>query len=322
MTIKYRSVSKYSSPLATITSSTASGTAHIFVFLIMANANIVFAGNLLQSLHPFTFLFWGFFAATLVFLFRLIFINGSQALMIARPSIGPLLALNVTSAVNWFGYFYALRFIEPAIVAAIFGGIGPLSIIGLERVIRQQHLPPSAYGAAVGILCGTLLLAWASVSGQSGLKSLDLSNTLIGLTAAIIGGSSQAMTVVAIKQLGDRGWNASQIMAHRFYLLVLLALVFALKGPGLYVSPTVQVFYLAVATVLGIITPLWALQRGIILSEPFFVASLLSLAPLLAYLFQGFDARIAWSTISAMGCMMVVFFTFISLRLRYIRDLP
>ena len=55
--------------------------------------------------------------------------------------------------------------------------------------------------------------------------------------------------------------------------------------------------------------PLWPLQRGIILSEPFTVAAMLSLAPILTYLFQAFDDRMHWSLASAVGCLVVTAFT-------------
>jgi drug/metabolite transporter (DMT)-like permease len=281
----------------------------VATFLVLANANAVFSGRLLQTLHPFTFLFWSFLVSALFFGVVLVARHGLRALAIPRDSITPLLTLNATSACTWIGYFFALRYIEPAIVSAMMGGLGPLTTIGLDRLVRGRRLPSRIYVPATGVFVGAALLAWASLTGRSGLTELGIAASAIGLTAASIGGIFQALNTVATKQLGDRGWSSTQIMTHRFYLLVLVAAVAALSGPGLRVDGAAAVGMMLIAAVLGTIAPLWPLQRGIILSEPFTVAAMLSLAPILTYLFQGFDDRLHWSTVSAVGCVLIVVFT-------------
>jgi drug/metabolite transporter (DMT)-like permease len=307
-------------PLLAMSSATL-GIAYVSAFLVLANANAVFSGSLLQSLHPFTFLFWSFFATSIFFGAFLVAKNGLGALALNRASMVPLLTLNATSAFSWIGYFYALRFIEPAIVSAIMGGLGPLSTILLERAVRRRRLPSRIYVAATGILFGTGILAWASLTGLSGLKEISISASVIGLTASAIGGASQALNTIATKQLGERGWTATQIMTHRFYLLLVVAAFLALTGPGLSLGSTSQAGFLAIATVLGVIAPLWPLQRGILLSEPFTVAALLSLAPILTYLFQVFDDRIHWSIASATGCAVVAIFMIYGTRMIHKGDL-
>jgi drug/metabolite transporter (DMT)-like permease len=213
------------------------------------------------------------------------------------------------TALSWIGYFVALRYIEPAIVTAIVCGFGPPSIIVLERMVRQQKLPSYAYVAAAGTLLGTTVLVWASMAGLSGIKTANPYESLVGLVSAIVSGISQAMTVIATKQLGDKGWNATRIMSHRFHLLIPIAAILAISGPGLSVASFDQMSHMAIAMIFGVALPLWLLQRGILLSTPFTVSVLLSLGPVLTYIVQGFDDRITWSMPSALGCLVVVLFT-------------
>ncbi|MFI1160763.1 EamA family transporter [Streptomyces sioyaensis] len=289
--------------------SSRAGIAYVSAFLVLANANAVFSGNLLQSMHPFTFLFWSFFVSAVFFGIVLVARNGFASLKIERASVVPLLILNGTTAFNWIGYFYALHFIEPAIVSAMMGGLGPLVTIALERFLRKRRFPKRVYVPAAGVLLGAGMLAWASLTGKSGLAEISVTASVIGLIASTVGGVSQALNTVATKQLGERAWSATRIMTHRFYLLLVIAAGLSLSGPGLAVGGASQAGLLAVATVLGVIAPLWPLQRGIILSEPFTVAALLALAPILTYVFQGFDARMHWSVLSAVGCAVVAVFT-------------
>lgn len=297
--------------------SEAAGIAQVAAFVVLGTANAVYSGNLLQDLHPFTFLFWSFLATSAVFLGLLARRQGLAAWRVGRESIRPLVVLNVTSALNWIGYFYALRFIEPAVVSSIMGGVGPLVTIGLERLVRHRRLSQGAATAAIGILAGAAVLAWGSLSGRSGLADSSATAAAVGLTSAVFGGLSMALTTIAVKQLGERGWSSSAILAHRFYLLVLIALCLALGGAELMPDGREQWTGIAVATAFGVILPIWLLQRGIIASQPFRVAALLATAPALTYLFQAFDARIEWSAASGIGCLLVSLFTLKAMAVRH-----
>ncbi|GLR10919.1 EamA family transporter [Mixta theicola] len=280
----------------------------VLAFLVMANANAVVSGWLLQSVHPFTLLFWGFLITGLFFFARLSLQHGRSALKIPRASFASLITLNIASAISWIGYYYALKFIEPAIVSALMGCIGPLFIVATSfitlRLLRANQIVTSA-----GIIIGTVVLAWASISDRSAIQNVSYQDVLIGLSAAFIGGIGQVITTLSTKQLAKQNWNASQIMAHRFYLLTLVAACMALNGPGLLVSSFGNVTAIALVSVFGILLPLWLLQKGIILSTPFTVSVLLSLGPLMTLLFQGFDARLLWSNLSVIGCAIIVLAT-------------
>jgi len=296
--------------------------AFVLVFLVLSNTNAVFASNLLQSISPLDFLFWSFLAASFVFGTLLVVRHGFSALAVRRPCAVPLLVLNATTALTWFGFYYALRYVAPAVVTAIMGGLGPLTTVAFQRFAHWRSVPSRMYVVAVGILAGTGVLAWASVSGQSGVGRIGLAASLAGLVAAVVGGIFQALNTMATKRLGELGLTASQIMTHRFYLLMTIAFVLALAGPGLSPGPPAHIGFLALATVLGVLAPLWPLQRGILLSEPVTVAVLLACSPVITYLFQGADSRLHWSAATAAGCAIMVLFTLYGTRLMYSTTRP
>ncbi|WP_414147284.1 DMT family transporter [Erwinia sp. BNK-24-b] len=280
----------------------------VLAFLIMANANAVFSGWLLQSVPPFTLLFWGFFITTLFFFARLTGSQGVAALKIPRASLGGLITLNLASGVSWIGYYYALKFIEPAIVSALMGCIGPLFILFIG-FITQRQLSVNQMITSLGIVAGTAVLAWASIADRSAIQNVTAHHVLLGLGAAFIGGFGQVLTTLSTKGLAKQNWSASQIMAHRFYLLTAVAAVVALNGPGLLPDSSTNMMLTGVVSVFGILLPLWLLQKGIIISSPFTVSVLLSLGPLMTLLFQGLDSRLLWSNMSVIGCGMIVLAT-------------
>jgi drug/metabolite transporter (DMT)-like permease len=284
------------------------GVVYVLGFVLLANANAVFSGRLLQSLHPFVFLFWAFIITVSFYATTQFLLNGRSAFSVTRDSLWPLIALNMTSAFNWIGYFFALRYLEPAIVAAIMCGFGPVSVVVLEKMIQRNSLSRYAYVAAIGTIVGATFLVWTSFIGLAGIRSNSTIDVIIGLCAALAGGISQALTTIVIKELGRRSWTASKIMVHRFYLLLLVVSVLTAFGPGISISSGTQFNMFLIAVVLGVITPLFLLQRGILLSDPFTTSVLLALGPVLTYLFQLFDDRIEFSITSAIGCFVVVFF--------------
>ncbi len=291
-----------------------SGIACVVAFLLLANANAVLSGNLLQHIHPFLLLFWCFLITSIFFQIRLVLFSDQKTKVMKPGSFGLTIVLNAVTAFNWIGYFLALRYVEPAIVSALMGGFGPLSTIFWDHMIRKQKQSLSIYLVAMGILSGASILVVALLMGLSGTQQLELKYTVIGLVAGIIGGVSQALTIVVSKKMGDNGWTATQIMAYRFHLLVFIAAILAYySGPGIVITSRTELLGIALVTVLGVVLPLWLLQRGILLSEPFIVAALLAWAPLLTYFFQVFDSRIEMSSISFLGCMVVVFFSLLGI---------
>lgn len=280
----------------------------VLAFLIMANANAVFSGWLLQSVPPFTLLFWGFLITTLFFFIRLSITQGVDALKIPRASLMGLITLNLASGISWIGYYYALKFIEPAIVSALMGCIGPLFILMVGLISTRQISINQAITSA-GIIAGTAVLSWASIADRSAVQNVSVNHVLLGLGAAFIGGFGQVLTTLSTKKLASQNWSASQIMAHRFYLLTAVAAAVALNSSGLLLDSPASAMSVGAVSVLGIMLPLWLLQKGIILSSPFTVSVLLSLGPLMTLLFQGFDSRLLWSNMSVIGCGIIVLST-------------
>ena len=280
----------------------------VLSFLIMANANAVFSGWLLQSIPTFKLLFWGFLITTLFFFIRLSLSHGLAALKIPHTSFIGLITLNIASSISWIGYYWALKFIEPAIVSALMGCIGPLFIL-MAGFISTRSISINQAFTSVGIIVGTAVLSWASIANLSAVKNVTEHNVLFGLGAAFIGGLGQVMTTLSTKSLAKQNWNASQIMAHRFYLLTVISGIAALSSTGLLLESLDSILSVGAVSILGILIPLWLLQKGIIICSPFTVSVLLSLGPLMTLLFQGFDSRLLWSNMSVVGCGIIVLST-------------
>ena len=66
-------------------------------------------------------------------LFLPVLLGSRRSLVALRRRPGDLLWVNITTACAWLGFLYALKLIEPTIVQILYSGIGPLSVIWIER---------------------------------------------------------------------------------------------------------------------------------------------------------------------------------------------
>src|SRR6185436_12989052 len=110
-------------------------------FVCLAAGRDVYFGALFQRVHPLAVALTAFTLCTLVFL-PIALVRDRAGLARLGRHAGTLVWINVTSAIAWPSFFYALRIGEPALVQVIFFGIGPLSVTCVDRLV--PGLAPAA----------------------------------------------------------------------------------------------------------------------------------------------------------------------------------
>src|SRR5712692_1200704 len=101
-------------------------------FVGLAAVRDVYLGGLFQRVSPLVVAMVAFAFCTLVFLpIGLVHSRGSLVVLRRRPR--DLFWVNVTSAMAWLAFLYALRLIEPSLVQILYSGIGPLSVVWIDR---------------------------------------------------------------------------------------------------------------------------------------------------------------------------------------------
>lgn len=291
----------------------------VCVFALLTAAKEVVAGNLVQSADPSLVLVVAFMVTAGFF----------HLVHAARPSPGPipapelrdLVAVNLASAGAWGVLFHALRHIEPAVVSAIIASVGPLLTIALYPVARAgDRVLPGDVWTGIGILGAVLLLIWSAGTGTGAPAIRPQAGALAvwtALGACLLGGAATAATTIWSKRLYLAGWTPERLMAHRFYLLILLAAAdLTLRG----VDPVGQVArhwpVLLTVAVAGIALPIYILQFGIRLSSPVEVAVVIAMTPVFILFFQRFDSRLGFNPLSFAGVVLVTFFVVANIYLR------
>ncbi|MBV6751314.1 hypothetical protein KV580_13455 [Pseudomonas chlororaphis] len=265
------------------------GAVAVFFAVLMSAAKTVYVSSLVSHLSPAVLIACTFIIATGYFNIHAAIISRS------RPDFSSswrdLLLLNVCSAVAWIAFYFALKFIAPTIVSCLITGIGPLTALIMDRFIRnnrQWSLIDIFVGS--GILAVTVLLSLSTVSTT---PTESVAEIWTGLALSISSGIGLTGVTIYSKKLYGKNWSAAQVAAHRFYLLIVLSLLYAVIFLSSAEITAWQSSVTAIITiaVVGIIVPTILIQFGIKKCAPITVSTVLAMGPVLTYLAQVVDGR-------------------------------
>lgn len=200
------------------------------------------------------------------------------------------------------GFYFALKFIEPAIVSSLEMGLGPLFVIFLA-LTQRQFIGNSQWGIALGTLLACLLLVISIFNGYSGVQMNLDTNAILGVIASMVCGLGAVLCTSYSKQLSVGGWTSSMILSHRFYGIVLLSFIFTYDILLDYFFENIQ--WIIIVTVAGVLIPMYLLQKGIQYCETFLVMMSLCFVPVFTFFFQLFDSRLSWSTTTLIGVILL-----------------
>jgi hypothetical protein len=260
----------------------------------------VYFGRLFQSVDFFAVVLIAFSLSTVIF-GGVVAVRAPGELARLRPHIPTVVAVNVTTALAWSCYFFALTHLEPAIVNTVHSGMAPLTVLALGacgvRLTKADVLRGGECFAYAGIALSVAALWQIVLSGYSSLPGANLVTNAVALAAVTISGSSITVSLLYCKRLQDRGISADTVTLVRYPLLVLLAgYVEARHGRTDGVGGFDQLAMLAAAATVLIVLPLFVLQVGIGRTAPLTAHVIRALGPVCVFALQQIDGRLGYST--------------------------
>ncbi|USL45327.1 MULTISPECIES: DMT family transporter [Priestia] len=291
------------------------GTVALISSALLTSINQVLYAKWVQNMNPFVYSFLSFSLTLLFFLIITCIVslknkqNKDKTKENKKNEISYILILNTITAIIFICFYYANKFIEPAIVSSIEIGIGPIIALSIGLLLKNIKLLKVDVAVCIGILLGTCILVWASITGASGVN-VQITNTLNGLITSFIAGIGMVLATLYSKKLSELGWTTFKILAHRFYMLVPLSFILVLNQNF---DDIIQVFLnnwllITIFTFLGLVIPLYLIQVGIKHCNPLFVAVTMSCGPVFTFLFQLIDPRVEWSWTSLSGIVIICLF--------------
>lgn len=281
------------------------GAGFVFAFSFLTAGKEVVSGNTLQDTDPFLLVFVTFLAVASVCLL-LTRLQG-QRLGLRPEDRRDLIVVNVCSTCSWLFFFYALKYLEPALVTAVITASGPLVTLCTDHIFRlKRDARMSDVLTGIGIACVTVYLLWVASTGRSAFASTDKVSVWISLAGCFFTGISVAFTTVYSKRLYDKGWSPTRLMAHRFYLLIFLSGIASLRVEDGIEQVVHNLGPIVLITFGGVLIPIYLLQLGIQRISPVMVATIISIGPAFTILLELLDQRLDWSWASFGGVVALV----------------
>ena len=291
-------------------SSTAARRAHligivlVLVWVALSASKDVYLGHLEQGLDS-TLLLVGCIAITVVFFNATQLADRASYAGALRGNLIDILWLNLFTAAAWASFFAALRFLEAAVAESFVVAVDPLATLFLARALRRESpVLPSELAASWAMLAAAAFLGVGVWYGQSSVGALSSSDAGFGIACVLLCGVANGGITVVSKRLADRKVTASQVMASRFFVLLAgcLAVVVSRGRPlGALGALVDRAGAVALVAGLGVIAPMFVLQKAIERAEPMTVVLVGSIVPVVAFAFQQLDSRLSFSWLSFVG---------------------
>ncbi|MBI3825609.1 MAG: hypothetical protein HY294_06420 [Candidatus Rokubacteria bacterium] len=276
-------------------------------FVGLAAVRDVYLGGLFQRVSPLLVAMVAFSLCTLVFL-PTAFVYSRDSLAVLRRRSRDLFWVNVSSAIAWLAFLYALRLVEPSLVQILYSGIGPLSVVWIDRhlggaspAVSLTRAERPIYG---GLLVSLVFGAAVALGGLSGAGARPVGATALGVMLAASGGIAISVSTMLCRKLNDAGVTPGAVLSLRYPATALAAAVLASLSPsGLPAALSWVDAVMAIASLL-IIVPSYVNQVGISLASPLTVRVVLATGPVLIFFVQLIEGRLSASPYSLTAAIL------------------
>jgi len=220
-----------------------------------------------------------------------------------------VLAANVTTAIAWTSFFFALTYLDPAIVSTIHSAMGPLTVVVLGAagiaLAKPKAIGRIEYAGYAGMAASVAALWWVVIAGYSGLPTTNLAASVTGLALLTVSGGSITISLLYCKRLQDRGVGAATVTTVRYGALILLAGALTLWHGGFGgIDTPRQLGTLSLAATALIVLPLYAFQVGIGRTTPLTAQVIRALGPVFVFALEQLDGRMRYS-MPTLVCILV-----------------
>lgn len=276
------------------------GIVSLLASAILTSISQVYYANKVQLVHPFLFTGISFFITAIFF--QMVAMKQRVQVEWKRAFL-PLLKLNLASVLAFMGFYFALKYIEPAIVSSLEMGVGPLFVLVIALRTRV-HIPRIQWWIALGTLGACLLLIYAIFSGNSGVTEWRVENSW-GIVTSIFCGLGAVLCTIYSKQLSTLGWSSSMILSKRFIAIIILSFIATYDTLILYFLENIA--WIMMVTIMEVLIPMYLLQKGIQYCETFIVMMSLCFILVFTFFFQLLDPRLTWSSLTFTGvCLLLI----------------
>jgi hypothetical protein len=205
------------------------------------------------------------------------------------PAPKSLAWLNLWTAVTFVAFFLGVAVYGALVVFTLGASFAPLAVTAWSGIqahrnqVGNQTLtsPGHAQWCAVALLAvlGSSLVATLAGSDSRGIGAL-----LVAAVLGVIDGVAAGGVAIMSRELGRDGVGVWQVMAHRYYATVIVAVaaLLVLVPSGLLAAPSMSLSMSIAAAFGSLVVPFFLIQYAIQRLAPVLVTAALALIPAIA----------------------------------------
>ncbi len=277
------------------------------IFCLISAAFDVYVAFVTQTLNTMLVIFYCFISSAVLFIACALYRNPVYFYSKIRAGWKSIVVINLSVLLNWGGLFYALRYLEPAVVGVASVACGPaltLVISFFDKRSVKAAFVDSLVSCLVLISVGIML--FNSFAGDSGIATTTVAQRLLGIVSVVVCALGTVMYTVFSKEMFARQWSIYEILAVRNLAMIgVCAIGIFLTSVGFSLDRDL-ILPIGVLVVLGHLLPIYLIQKTIYHLTPIHVSLVLLTLPIFVLLLQYLDDRVEFSMASVTAVSIIV----------------
>ncbi len=218
-----------------------------------------------------------------------------------------VVTVNISVLLNWGGLFYALRYLEPAVVGVASVACGPALTL-IIALVNKRSAKVAFVDTLVSclVLISVAIMLFNSFAGDSGIATTTVEQRLLGIASVLVCAVGTVMYTVFSKELFERRWSIDEILAVRNIAMIGVCVIAIPATGGSFLLGREWVLPMIMLVVVGHVLPIYLVQKTIYYLTPIHVSLVLLTLPVFVLLLQYLDARIEFSIASVAAVSVIV----------------
>lgn len=277
------------------------------LFCLLSAAFDVYVAFVTQTLNTMLVIFYCFISSTVLFIACALYRDSVSFHSKIRAGWKPIVVINLSVLLNWGGLFYALRYLEPAVVGVASVACGPALTLVIS-FFNKRSVKAAFADALVSclVLISVAIMLFNSFAGDSGIATTTVAQRLLGIVSVVVCALGTVMYTIFSKELFARQWSIYEILAVRNLAMIGVCVIgISLTGVGFSLDRDL-ILPMVVLVVLGHLLPIYLIQKTIYHLSPIHVSLVLLTLPIFVLLLQYLDDRVEFSMASVSAVSIIV----------------
>ena len=290
----------------------------LMVFTLLDSCKNVYLNIYLVDMNVSMVLFFCFSVTGLFYSFITI-ADPNDSIKELNGNLMNVIMLNFSTLFAMFGFFYAVKYTEPAIVVSIIISTGPIANIILKKLgITNQIITKADYIVTTLISIALIYFVLIIIFDSTGLKNVKLIFKIVGIAGALTNGFALVTYTIYSKRLYACQWSVKKVMSYRYMFLIPISGIIFIKNNNMSTINYNDILIIFTVSIIGYIIPLYCGHLGVSKTDPIIVSFTLTLLPLFTLCLQFYNIGINQSVHSIVGVIFVCILSVFAIIQRYI----